>query len=198
MIKKKIKNEEVAELSNATIYHFPKYTTMIVNLANGTAQATRPKVVGQMSELIQEFDGSSLEEWIDWYSSKKPTAIADATRKISALMAEIRKAIELIDDELIENWVKDLVYNKTYCGLKVQQAILRYVADLYNQDWRLANKEEESKGIDGYIGDVPVQIKADTYKQKGLLNEIIEAPIIFYEKKKDGLNIEFDPENFTR
>lgn len=113
-------------------------------------------------------------------------------------MAEIRKAIELIDDELIENWVKDLVYNKTYCGLKVQQAILKYVADLYNQDCRLANKEEESKGIDGYIGDVPVQIKADTYKQKGLLNEIIEAPIIFYEKKKDGLNIEFDPENFTK
>lgn len=198
MINKKIKNEEVAELSNATIYHFPKYTTMIVNLVNGTAQATRPKVVGQMSELIQEFDGSSLEEWIDWYTLKKPTAIADATRKISALMVEIKKAIELIDDELIENWVKDLVYNKTYCGLKVQQAILRYVADLYNQDWRLANKEEESKGIDGYIGGVPVQIKANTYKQKGMLNEIIEAPIIFYEKKKDGLNIEFDPENFTK
>lgn len=52
MIKKKIKNEEVATLSNATIYNFPKYTTMIVNLVNGTAQATRPKVVGQMSDLI--------------------------------------------------------------------------------------------------------------------------------------------------
>ena len=195
---KKIKNEDVAELSNATIYHFPKYTTMIVNLVNGTAQATRPKIVGQMSELIQEFDGTTLNEWIEWYTAKMPNAIADATRKISALMVEVRKAMELIDDELIENWVKDLVYNKTYCGLKVQQAILRYVAELFNQSWRLANKEEEAKGIDGYIGDTPVQIKADTYKQKALLNEVIEAPIIFYEKKKDGLNIEFDPEIFTK
>ena len=195
---KKIKNEDVAELSNATIYHFPKYTTMIVNLVNGTAQATRPKIVGQMSELIQEFDGTTLDKWIEWYTAKMPNAIADATRKISALMVEVRKTMELIDDELIENWVKDLVYNKTYCGLKVQQAILRYIAELYNQSWRLANKEEEAKGIDGYIGDTPVQIKADTYKQKALLNEIIEAPIIFYEKKKDGLNIEFDPENFTK
>lgn len=195
---KKIKNDEIAALSNAAIYHFPKYTTMIMNMVNGTAQATRPKVVGQMSELIQEFDGTTLEEWIEWYSTKKPDAIADATKKISALMVEIRKAMELIDDELIENWVKDLVYNKTFCGLKVQQAILRYVAELYNQEWRLANKEEESKGIDGYIGETPVQIKADTYKQKGLMNEIIEAPVIFYEKKKDGFSIEFDPENFTK
>ena len=96
MIKKKIKNEEVASLSNATIYDFPKYTTMIVNLVNGTAQATRPKVVGQMSELIQEFDGQTLEEWVEWYTAKKPNAIKDATAKISNLMIEIRKAMELI------------------------------------------------------------------------------------------------------
>lgn len=50
MTRKTIKNKEVASLSNATSYNFPKYTTMIVNLVNGIAQATRPKVVGQMSE----------------------------------------------------------------------------------------------------------------------------------------------------
>lgn len=42
---------------------FPKYTTQILNLANQNAQATRPKVVGQMSELIKEFTGRTLEEW---------------------------------------------------------------------------------------------------------------------------------------
>ena len=197
MIKKKIKNEEVATLSNATIYNFPKYTTMIVNLVNGTAQATRPKVVGQMSDLIQEFDGKTLDEWIEWYSARMPNAIDAATKKISSLMSEIKKAVELIDDELIENWVKDLVYNKTFCGLKVQQAILSFIASMYGKEWRLASKEEEAKGIDGFIGDSPVQIKAETYKQKGQLNEVIEVPIIYYEKKKDGLNIEFDPEVFS-
>lgn len=197
MIKKKIKNEEVANLSNATIYHFPKYTTMIVNLVNGTAQATRPKVVGQMSDLIQEFDGKTLDEWIEWYSARMPNAIDAATKKISSLMSEIKKAVELIDDELIENWVKDLVYNKTFCGLKVQQAILSYIASMYGKEWRLASKEEEAKGIDGFIGESPAQIKAETYKQKGQLNEVIKVPIIYYEKKKDGLNIEFDPEVFS-
>ena len=198
MIKKKIKNEEVASLSNATIYDFPKYTTMIVNMVNGTAQATRPKVVGQMSELIQEFEGKTLDEWIAWYSAKMPNAISDATAKISSLMVEIKKAMELIDDTLIENWVKDLVYNKTFCGLKVQQAIISYIANIYGKEWRLADKAEEAKGIDGFIGNIPVQIKAETYKQKGQLNEIIDVPIIYYEKKKDGLNIEFDQTVFEQ
>ena len=198
MIKKKIKNEEVASLSNATIYDFPKYTTMIVNMVNGTAQATRPKVVGQMSELIQEFEGKTLDEWIAWYSAKMPNAISDATAKISALMVEIKKAMELIDDTLIENWVKDLVYNKTFCGLKVQQAIISYIANIYGKEWRLADKAEEAKGIDGFIGNIPVQIKAETYKQKGQLHEIIDVPIIYYEKKKDGLNIEFDQTVFEQ
>lgn len=194
MIKKKINKEIVATLSNATVYDFPKYTTMIINLVNGTAQGTRPKVVGQMSDLIQEFDGKTLDEWITWYTTKNPNAINDAVKKISALMAEFKKAIQLIDDEMIGNWVKDLVYNKTFCGLKVQQAILRYIADIYGKDWRLAEKEEEAKGIDGFIGGKPVQIKAGTYRQKAQLNEQIDVPIIYYEKKKAGLNIEFDPE----
>lgn len=198
MIKKKIKNEEVATLSNATIYNFPKYTTMIVNLVNGTAQATRPRVVGQMSDLIQEFDGKTLDEWIEWYSAKMPNAISGATAKISTLMVEIKKAIELIDDELIENWVKDLVYTKTFCGLKVQQAIISYIAKLYGKEWRLADKSEEARGIDGFVGDIPIQIKAETYKQKGQLNEVIDVPIVYYEKKKDGLNVEFDPLDFEK
>jgi hypothetical protein len=33
---------------------FPKYATQLLNLANQNAQGTRPKIVGQMSELIQE------------------------------------------------------------------------------------------------------------------------------------------------
>ncbi|MGC9027863.1 MAG: MjaI family restriction endonuclease [bacterium] len=34
---------------------FPKYVAPLTNLANQYAQGIRPKVVGQMSELILEF-----------------------------------------------------------------------------------------------------------------------------------------------
>ncbi len=33
------------------------------------------KVVSQMSELIQEFEGKTLSEWEEWYLKKKPYAI---------------------------------------------------------------------------------------------------------------------------
>ena len=71
MLKKiKMKNSEVEQLSNASQYAFPKYATQIINLLNSNAQGTRPAVVGQMSELIQDFQGKSLEEWIIWYNER--------------------------------------------------------------------------------------------------------------------------------
>jgi probable type-2 restriction enzyme mthZI len=195
-MKKKIYNQTVEELSNAEAYDFPKYTTQIINLVNSNAQGTRPAVVGQMSELIQAFPGKSLTEWIEWYSAQQPNAVNNATEKIWSKLQEMKDALTLIDKPMVESWVKDLVYTKTYCGLKFQEAILAYLAREYNTTYRLATIEEEALGIDGYVNNRPAQIKSITYKQEALLAEVINVPIIFYDKKKDGINIEFEPNDF--
>ena len=190
MKKIKLSTKEVEHLSNASNYTFPKYTSQIINWANQNAQGTRAKVVGQMSDLIQEFDGQTLAEWIEWYNERMPDAIENATEKIYEMVDKIRDAAPQIDKEMVREWVKDLVYTKTFCGL------ISHIADLLDKDWRLATKEEESKGIDGYIGDKPIQVKASTYKVETFLGQTIDAPIVYYEKKKDGLVIEYDPLNF--
>ena len=195
-MKKKIYNQAVEELSNAEAYNFPKYTTQIINLVNSNAQGTRPSVVGQMSELIQAFPGKSLAEWIEWYSEQQPNAVNNATDKIWSKLQEMKDAVALIDKPMVEAWVKDLVYTKTYCGLKFQEAILAYLAREYNTTYRLASIEEEAQGIDGYVNNKPAQIKSITYKQEALLSEVINVPIIYYDKKKDGINIEFEPNDF--
>ena len=195
-MKKKIYNQTVEELSNAEAYDFPKYTTQIINLVNSNAQGTRPAVVGQMSELIQAFPGKSLTEWIEWYSAQQPNAVNNATEKIWSKLQEMKDALTLIDKPMVESWVMDLVYTKTYCGLKFQEAILAYLAREYNTTYRLATIEEEAQGIDGYVNNRPAQIKSITYKQEALLAEVINVPIIFYDKKKDGINIEFEPNDF--
>ena len=56
--------------------------------------------------------------------------------------------------------------------------------------YRLATPEEESKGIDGFVGDVPYSIKPDTYKTMGRLSETINVKMIYYTKTKAGLKIE--------
>lgn len=105
-------------------------------------------------------------------------------------MKKLKKAINQIDDEIIDKWLYDLIITKTYTGLFVQGIILKKLSIIKNKDFRLSNSSEESKGIDGYVGNIPYSIKPITYKTKKNLNESIEATLIFYEKKNSGA-IEF-------
>lgn len=66
----RIPNTEIQELLSGTVNVYPKYSTQIINLANQNAQGTRAKVVGQMSDLIQEFEGTSMLEWEDSQNSR--------------------------------------------------------------------------------------------------------------------------------
>ena len=190
-MKLKIKNNEIQEIIKGEIIEFPKYSTQLMNLANQNSQGTRPKVVGQLSDLIQEFVGNNIDDWEVWYLNKKPNAINDAVNKVYPMVEQLKSSIAKIDKRLVEKWVKDLVITKTFLGLKFQEAILKRVSEKMNTTYRLASKEEESTGVDGLIGNNPVSIKPLTYKTKMSLNESIDVPIIFYEKMKSGINIEF-------
>lgn len=191
-----IKNEELLELNESSTPQFPKYTSQLINLANQNAQGTRPKVVGQLSELFQEYqkntDEISIDTWEKWYLSKYPKAIEDATNRIYEQIQNLKNAITLIDRNMIQKWVEDLIITKTYNGLYIQKAILSKIAKIKQKDFRLAKTEEEAIGIDGYIDNVPYSIKPDTYKTMSRLSESIEVKIIYYTKTKSGIEIEFD------
>jgi len=190
--KLKIPNAEVQELLSGKTYSYPKYSTQLMNLANQNAQGTRARIVGQMSDLIQEFEGTALSEWEKWYLEKHPDAIDNATERVYAMVTLFKDAILKIDKETVRSWIEELVIIKTFSGLKFQEAILKKVASQFNKPYRLAKPDEESKGIDGFIGGTAVSIKPMTYKVKMGLNEIINFPIIFYDKKKSEIVIEFN------
>jgi len=191
-MKLKIPHSEVQELLSGKTYSYPKYTTQIMNLANQNAQGTRAKIVGQMSDLIQEFEGTALSEWEKWYLERHPDAIDNATEKVYAMVTLFKEAILKIDKETVREWIEELVVVKTFSGLKFQEAILKKISLHFKKPYRLAKPDEESKGIDGFIGDKPISIKPMTYKTKMGLNEVISVPIVFYDKKKSEIVIEFD------
>ncbi|MEC4685423.1 MAG: MjaI family restriction endonuclease [Nitrospirota bacterium] len=188
----KISNNDIRTLLGTEPVEFPKYATQLINLANQNAQGTRPAVVGQMSELIQEFTGKTLEEWERWYLAQHPEAIENATRKISGMIKNFKEVINNIDEQMIRQWVRDLVIVKTFIGLRFQEAVLSKVAILLKTTYRLATPEEESAGIDGIIGNIPVSIKPTSYKSKRGLNENIKVNIIYYNKVKDGIIIDIE------
>lgn len=191
-----IKNDELEVLNGCESTNFPKYTSQLINWANQNAQGTRPVVVGQMSELFPEFmnsnDEITIEKWREWYSERNPDAFEKATEKIYAQVQNLRNAIPLIDREMVRNWVEDLVINKTFNGLYVQKAILASLASKKSTTYRLATPDEESQGIDGYVGTVAYSVKPDTYKTMGRLSETINVKMIYYTKKKTGITIEVE------
>ena len=191
-----IKNDEIVVLNGSETPDFPKYTSQLINWANQNAQGTRPKVVGQLSDLFPAYENDdenvSMEGWREWYLERHPDAIETATKKIFSQINNLKEAIQLIDEELVRKWVEDLVITKTYNGLYVQEAILAKLAQMNNQEYRLATPEEESKGIDGYVGDVAYSVKSDTYKTMGRLSETIDVKMVYYTKKKAGLTVEVD------
>lgn len=193
-----LKNESIDAYNESNKFEFPKYTSQLINWANQNAQGTRPIVVGQMSELFPKFVDSgeeiTIENWRKWYTERYPDALEKATNKIFAQVQNLRNAIPSIDKEMVMHWVEDLVINKTFNGMYVQKAILASLAEKKGTTFRLATPAEESKGIDGYVGDIPYSVKPDTYKAMGRLSETIDVKMIFYarNKAKTGWMIEVE------
>lgn len=191
-----IKNHEISAYNESRTSDFPKYTSQLINWANQNAQGTRPKIVGQMSELFPEFgestDNITIDNWEKWYLDKYPDAIENATKKIYEQVENLKEAIKLIDKDMVRDWVTDLVINKTYNGMYVQKAILASLAERVDKEYRLATPAEESMGIDGYVGEVPYSIKPDAYKSMNRLSENIHVKMIYYTKTKTGIKVEVE------
>ena len=111
-------------------------------------------------------------------------AIDDATDKIISMMENFKEASLEINRDLVRLWVEDLVLGKTFTGLKFQGAILAKLAEIKGCNYRLADRNEEAQGVDGFVGTEAYSIKPKTYNTLPNLPESIEAKIIFYEKKK--------------
>jgi len=69
--------------------------------------------------------------------------------------------------------------------------VLKKAAEIKGVNFRLSERTEESKGIDGYVADIPVSIKPHTYKVKAALQEDISVKTIYYEKIKDGIQVDY-------
>ncbi|MDZ7689267.1 MAG: MjaI family restriction endonuclease [Halobacteriales archaeon] len=187
----KLTEEEREKLVADIDSEFPKYTTQIMNTANQNSQGTRPKVVGQLSEIVKEYKEKypegGFEDWKQFYYEEYggEERIDEATEKVFEMVVKMREAADKIDKDMVHRWVNDLVLYKTYTGLgRNEEAIFEKLSEKYNLSYAKSTPEEESQGIDGYLGDQPVSVKPITYQQKSRLQEDIDVPIVYYEEYK--------------
>lgn len=205
MVRKKIKSRKIAEAIGIEKISIPKYSSGVINNANKYSHATRAENVSQVSETIKTFRADktvpnhSLEEWVRWYTKQYPRAITKATNDAWRKFKEMRRELAKVKKDDIKNWEEDLIIYKTYAGLMIQDAIIKTIAKDLGVESRLGTPDEEGRGIDGYINDIPVQIKSITYRNEVRNEQFAEDIVIIYYSKDErnaDITFEYDPDKF--
>jgi hypothetical protein len=174
----------------------PKYTTYLLNPAINLSQSNRPHVVGQMSDIVEEFRQNhpegTFEDWVNYYKKEYDgdERLEEATEMAYPMVEKMRESFEQIDKKMTSQYLKDLVLFKSYEGFDIQEAILKKLGKMYNVEVQRADAQDESRGIDGYIGKQPVQVKPVSYKDN--LQEDIDVPIVFYDENKSNKTMKVD------
>lgn len=183
--------EELFEKFNIEKFPFPKYSTQFINLANQNAKWTVPAVVGQMSDLIHKCPERTIASRQDRYLENYGDRVAIATDKIRIKLQEMKEGYDAITKDIVKNRVYDLLINKTAEGLMIQEFIFKKLSEKYGKKYRLATPDEEKENIDGYLGDVPVQIKSVSFDtKKTTVRGTIDVLIVYYNKTDKFLYID--------
>lgn len=127
------------------------------------------KVLGDMSEITSEFEGGSYEDFIEFYNDEYDGEQRkyDAIDKMAEnLVSRIESVGGTLDWGYAVSWasryIESMLVN-SYRGFMDEERAIELVADELQMPWRVAPPEDESRGIDGYIGGRSVQVKPDTH-----------------------------------
>lgn len=149
---------------------WPKYATQLLNIAGQNCKAFDPKKVGSAKETWLEMRGQNipgtLENWENFYNAK-PFAqnIPGQAQKLFEMIQKMK--VGGIDLSMCEDYIKEVIYNKTHMGMGGEEMALQAVAEYYNKTLRFSTADEEAQGIDGWIGNQPAQVKPEGSAFKG-------------------------------
>lgn len=185
-----ISGEERETIVRGFSQDFPKYSTQLMNIANQNAQSTRPPVVGQISELLEDFrkehPNGDYQDWKEFYLEENDgeERLDEATEKLLDMLHEFRRVLDEIDEEMAKEYIFDLVLYKSYLGEDVEAVILNKLGDIYKKEVSPARLDS----FDGFVGDQAVRIEPyDDYNKEDNSENI---PIVYYKENKRDQSIE--------
>ncbi len=184
---------------------FPLNTKPILNIATQNSQCTRAKIVGSMKETFLEFQkarqGLSVDDWENFYLNTKGghAKIQAATDKLFEYLNKMPLDHSVFTRQLAQEYILDLVINKTHYGMSGEYHAVLAASTHFELPYRFSTAEEESQGIDAWIGTFPVQVKPHDSVAKHHVRNTADTEktlVITYEAKKDRCFIQ-NPEFIT-
>lgn len=147
--------------------------------------ANKVNVIGPISEYFDDFKKGYqsanipveyiIYDWKNYYLSKYQEKYNAGLKMFLDYYIKNKKAIAdkadvvLTDDSieklkfLAKEYFDFLLFNKTAKGLYIEEEVLKFLCEKTDREYR-KDYSEESKGIDGYIGDIPVSVKPKSFK----------------------------------
>ncbi len=162
---------DVIELLRKKKIDYPKYLYNHINVACTQRGATSWRKVGKLHAMHRDKKGGfrTLGEWRNYYLKRYPGAIKEATSLIMEDfdMLEVSKMIRAMVQHYVEEFVENLLIDQTFRGLKIQEIILRKTTEVFDKSgYTWSTDKEDGRGIDGYVGNIPVSIKPDSCNLK--------------------------------
>jgi len=163
------------DLFNDYSLDMPKYVYPIINQAAMMSGACYTRNIGHLHSLIKTRKFRSLKEWKRWYTKRYSDNIKTAIDKlyncVLKLMYNItEKNVKILKKgksnlkKYCQMFVENLIFEKTFVGLKVQEIIFKKVSEIMKKDFTWSNTKDDSSGIDGYINKIPISIKPKSCK----------------------------------
>ena len=190
----KLTNKDFVGIVQKDRYVFPTYTKPILNIATQNSQATRVKVVGSMKEQFSEFlkqpGDKGLKAWEEYYLNHCDgmRKIHDASERLWEMLEKMHLDHDVFNLSLAQKYIEELVFNKTHFGMSGEYYSVLAVAKYFQMPHRFSTAEEESQGIDAFIGEYPAQVKPhDSVKMHHVRNhaDVDKTLVITYQEKKN-------------
>jgi hypothetical protein len=149
---------------------WPKYSTQLLNVAGQNCKAFDVRQVGSAKEtwleMRQQGIPGTFENWCNFYNSK-PFAnnIPAQAQRLYEMIQKMQ--IGGISYDMCEDYIKEVIYNKTHMGMAGEEMAIQAVGSYYSLPVRFSDAQEEAQGIDGWIGEIPVQVKPEGSAFKG-------------------------------
>ena len=172
-----LENENTLQSQKA---EFKIYEKLIINSINQTAGGTKPRVVGQMSDLVPKFRDYCIKNnisitsknWKKWYLDRYLSNFENSLSKLKDMLEKFKKAINEINDKTLEKWLNNFLFIENIGGLLIQDIIMNYIKTEYPKySIRAAIPSEESKNIDIIINNKAYQVKPLSIKQGTSFNQ---------------------------
>lgn len=174
----KIKPLERRELITDEAYAPPKYTFYAIDAAIQYSGATAKSKIGDISGFFDQFEEENPEgnfdDWKQFYLNENAgnSRIDEATEQAYHMFLKLREAIEQIDNDDIQEFIQDLVLNKTYSQRNCKEAVIEKLVTDPEVDCSYPPKDSDPEADVIYKGNPVVLEHSDsqTDSQDGYLN----------------------------